>query len=68
MINVRLIKCTLAWLDPTNLEYGAEVWGAFDWPEAEAGALQRLFGKRIMPFSGSTRTRAMKWYRVNLAG
>ena len=49
---VKLLQETYFGLVRPYLEYGAEVWGDFEWKEAEA--LQRQVGKRILRVSKNT--------------
>jgi hypothetical protein len=49
---VKLLQETYFGLVRPYLEYGAEVWGDFEWKEAEA--LQRLVGKRILRVNKNT--------------
>ena len=50
----------------SNLEYGAEVWGAGQWDEAEL--IEKEMGRRILRCSGKTTTEAvlgeLGWWRM----
>jgi hypothetical protein len=67
--DLSVLACNNLWeaLVRSNLEYGAEVWGAGNWEEAEL--IEREMGRRILRCSGKTTTAAvlgeLGWWRLS---